>query len=268
MSAPGAASVFGILCGGGTSLAPDVEVVEGVIEARAAFERLVSVFDLAALDPTEGSASMRIARPMFTTWKGALEPADRSYRDLQLVIGESGTGVAVADDDAILAGTTITENENVVTSGFADPDVYRVLTVTGDVSVLQGHGVIILGTNWGGEAIAEEIEIGTPGISVAGKKPFLGVTSIVLPGVPSAGGAQVKVGTSNKLGLHEPVPDVASVIDNGRRTCSGSDAAFDYVAVDQNGVDPVYATVDVTARFNDGSFASGDCLVLSYLAPR
>jgi hypothetical protein len=175
--------------------------------------------------------------------------------------------VAVADDDAILAATTITENENVVTSGFANPDVYRVLTVTGDASVLQGH-VVILGTNWGGEAIAEEIEIGTPGTAVAGRKPFLEVTSIVLPGVVGAGGARVKVGTSNKLGLHEPIPDVASVIDNGRRTCSASDAAFEYVAVDPGGVDAVYGTVDVNARFNDGSFSSGDCLVLSYLGPR
>jgi hypothetical protein len=108
--------------------------------------------------------------------------------------------VALGSNAAILADTALDdEDDTVVTSFVAQPDVPRNLTVKGNDGNVTGD-VIITGTNIAGGPISETIAL-NGSTAVVGSKAFKTVTSITLPPYDTANTERIRVGTGAKLGL-------------------------------------------------------------------
>jgi len=207
------------------------------------FNKAVDVFDLK--DDASAGANIAVAGAAFTKWLGPIDAAGRNASVTQTVID-----IGLAADDGILVATALTSSEQTISEANLDgqPDVYRVLSVTGN-SAGMDQDVYIEGTNWGGERIVEKITLdGTN--TVAGKKPFKTVTSVILPAESSAAPQQVvEVGTTDILGLYDPISSEADVLQQARAANITSSYTFESVGT----VDEVHATVDVSATIEAGN---------------
>lgn len=105
--------------------------------------------------------------------------------------------------DAVLTSTVLAETDpTVVTEGITDPDVPRVLSITGNAGTVTGDVVIS-----GLDALDNEITdtITTNGTNtVNGTKAFKTVTSITLP-ARGAESDEISVGTTSSLGINRVV---------------------------------------------------------------
>lgn len=147
----------------------------------------------------------------------SLTLADLGY-DAGLKKFEASPALGAAD--AILASTGLAElEETVITEGLNDPDVPRILTVTGNLSSVAGN-VVIEGTNANDEVISETI-VANGTSTVEGTKAFKTVTSVTLPVYVDAADT-ISVGTGDKLGIGQIVtiglPVYASVNGNKEST--------------------------------------------------
>ena len=167
--------------------------------------------------------------------------------------------VSISDDDAILEETALTSIVVDDDNPDGQPDVYRVLSVTGNVFGMN-QDVYIVGTNWGGDRIAEKIKL-NGAATVNGKRPFASVTSVILPAETNSG-QTVKVGTSNILGLYYPIESSSDVLQQARATDTTTAYTFESVGtIGPDGVD--YSTVDI-----NGTLQDGDSVQWLLLAPR
>jgi hypothetical protein len=107
----------------------------------------------------------------------------------------------------VLAATDLADGDvTEVTEGITNPDVPRILSVTGGAATCAGT-VTIEGFDFVNNAISEDFELnGTT--EVFGEKAFKVVSKITLPAFV-ASGETVSVGTGDKLGLKEVVKDGA-----------------------------------------------------------
>ena len=105
-----------------------------------------------------------------------------------------------ADNDIILAATALTDEVQEITTGFINPDIPRVLSITGTKAGgnLTGN-VIIDGLDDWGNVIQNTIAL-NDNVTVNGTKSFEQITKITLP-VYVADGDTVSIGISNALGL-------------------------------------------------------------------
>lgn len=101
------------------------------------------------------------------------------------------------------AGTTV------VTSGITNPDVPRVLSITGNQATCTGN-VVIDGTDANDQVIQDTIALsGTS--TVAGAKAFKTVTQVTIP-TRGAANDQVSVGVTKTIGLFHKVPTAQHVL--------------------------------------------------------
>lgn len=104
-----------------------------------------------------------------------------------------------ADDDHVHAAITLpASGTTVVTTGITNPDVPRNLTVDGNEADIVGD-VVIVGTNYAGQAITETIALNGTTL-VAGTKAFKTVSSITVP-VRQDADETVIIGVGDILGL-------------------------------------------------------------------
>jgi hypothetical protein len=256
---PGGSPVIGVNCGLGWTFR-DLLIIGGSITTSAAYERETEVWDLFFNDGHECGTTFLVTGAAFSKWKGPIAPAAalRSY-------AQQMPTVAAPDADGILAPHTLTSSEQEIPPD-NQPDVYRLLSATalGSGGALSGMNVFVIGTNWGGDAITDLIVLGADGVVRRGQKPFRTVSKIILPGDPSIEGAQVQVGTTNRLGLYHPIYEPRNVTRLGLRDCDGDEPGLDdhvYAtsAIDPDSVDVTYATVGLTAAQLEG----GNCIELS-----
>lgn len=106
---------------------------------------------------------------------------------------------ANAAADAVLAAEIFTEEAHTVTAGITDPDVYRVLSITGSVPGVD-ETVTIHGKDWAGRNRVETITANDDN-TVDGNLPFKSIDKIVF-GARSDLGHAASVGTTNKFGLY------------------------------------------------------------------
>jgi len=205
----GVDEVFGIEC-----RKQEVFITGGIIETivepdTTAAEKVTDVFDLvsndAGLSPVPEADHIFIAGTRFSKWLGAInaEERERSVQQRLLSVDDEST-------TAVHAGIDLTSQEQEVTTGITDPDVYRVLSVAGNQAGMS-QDVYIVGTNWAGDAISEKYTLnGTS--TVEGDKPFRTVTKIIAP-AESQSNQTVTVGTTNRLGLYYPISVSGNVIE-------------------------------------------------------
>ncbi len=227
--------VSGIRC-----LDESVVVIGGSIETSQPdpdFDKAIDVFDLRGDQSTSTPDHIFISRTRFSKWLGPINASGRPRSVMQRTID-------VRDEvtDAIHASIDLTISEQSVTTGITDPDVYRVLSVTGNTFAMD-QDVYIVGTDWADNVIVDKIKLGGTS-TMAGLKPFKTVTKIIVP-AQTSGGQSLTVGTTNKLGLYYPISADSDVIQESRLV-SGV-----YTTQTVGTVDEVYATV-VPSSITDG----------------
>ena len=107
-----------------------------------------------------------------------------------------------ASTNAVLGSTALSASAQTVTAGITDPDYFRCLSIKGNASGMS-QNVVINGKDWAGFAISEQLTLSGTN-TVNGNKPFASVDAIILP-AQTAGGQQVQVGITSKLGLYRPL---------------------------------------------------------------
>jgi len=227
------------------------------VRAWAAFEREDKVWDILYQDGADCGTELYVTGTAFSKWKGPIIPLAASRP-----VAQQFHDVQMADDFAILAATNL-DSEEIEVTQVANPDVYRVLSARAtNTDELDGDSVLVIGTNWGGDRIAEWIEL-LEDHAKSGSKPFRTVTKVVLPAGPQ--GAQVSIGTTNRFGLYAPIHVPEDVRQLGVRDCDADDPTLDdrvyqLSPIPTASVDVTYATV----RLSPSDFEDGDCLEIAY----
>lgn len=116
----------------------------------------------------------------------------------------AGDEAPAADADAVHDPVPSNGSQQVITTGFTQPDVPRNITATaaGTAGDIKAIAVTVTGTNFKDEVISETLPaftVDTEG-TVQGNKAFKTVTSWTLPAHDGAG-ASTSLGWGNKLGL-------------------------------------------------------------------
>jgi len=216
-------------------------LVGGVITSSSADTRPVDVYDLFAVD---GSDMPFMSGTRLSKWNTAVKTAERQRPDTQRTINVA-PGTTTAIHASINIGGSCTAPQN-------QPDVYRVLSVTG-TSGVTGN-VDITGTNWAGETICDRIALSGTTTAV-GSKSFKTVTEIC---PPAGASGSFSVGTTNRLGLYHPISGASDVLQQGRK----ASAATSYTLQTVGTVHPRMHTVEVT------TITSGDSFEWNYLATK
>jgi hypothetical protein len=113
------------------------------------------------------------------------------------------TAPAASTVDYVLAATALADGVTTdVTTGITNPDIPRILSITGNASGITGN-VVIDGTNYNDEVISETI-VANGTNTVSGTKAFKTVTGITLPAF-NATGDTISVGIGDILGLNRIV---------------------------------------------------------------
>lgn len=102
---------------------------------------------------------------------------------------------------AVLGSTAGSTSQQVITTGFTQPDVPRVLAVTTGGSGASAGNILITGVNIEGKTITDSVAINTGGGQNVGLLVFKRVTSVTIPAALGASGT-ITVDTTNKLGLN------------------------------------------------------------------
>jgi len=217
-------------------------LIGGTIRAsHDAYNKADAVFDIVVDPDTDSPNHIFVSGVDFASWRGLVNPAGRAITVTQTV-----TNVADADDDAVLASTTLNISEQIITTGLTSPDVYRCVSVTGNVAGMN-QDVYVIGENWGGQRIVERITLN--GVSaVNGRRPFAAVSQVILPARTTLGQA-VRVGTINTIGLLAPIAFGGDVLQQARAASASSNYSYESVGT----VDVVFATVNVDATLEPGN---------------
>ncbi len=120
----------------------------------------------------------------------------------------------------------------------AQPPTPRVLSITGDAAGSVGD-VVINGTDANGAALTETI-VSTGAATVAGKRAFATVTSIVFPA--GDGTSQISVGITDDVGLPFCLPynTVLLILNNATATTVAS-GSYSATVISQNYINPTAA---------------------------
>ncbi len=189
-----------------------IEMIGGSADAIDEDEREADVYDLYSASTSE--VRVRTSGTQYSRWKGAIGAAVGPEVQTLRVVKVPSAGAAT-----VLATKSLTGLEQTISTGIFSPEVFRVLSVTGNHADLD-QSVIIIGLDWGLRPIADSITLdGTN--TVDGVKAFRRVTKIILPADPNSG-RTVSVGTAEILGLHWPIAETGDLLEIAQRTSSGT----------------------------------------------
>mgnify|MGYP000451110799 CR=1 FL=1 len=131
------------------------------------------------------------------------EPVDMGF------IAHYREAPAAVSTSAVHAAITLTTSSQTITTNITNPDVPRVLSITGNQAGETGN-VVISGTDAAGNAISDTIALnGTA--TVEGVKAFKTVSQIVVPAKTNDGDT-VAVGWTKKLGLPHKVYNASCLL--------------------------------------------------------
>lgn len=119
------------------------------------------------------------------------------------------SALATASTTGVHAAVTDTGVEQTITTEITDPDYPRVITATagGTAADIKAIQVVVVGTNYANEAIAETLPVFTVNTagSVTGTKAFKTITSITIPAHDSTG-ATTAIGFDKAVGIPYKLP--------------------------------------------------------------
>ncbi len=128
---------------------------------------------------------------------------------------ETNKKVSAASAASVLASTVAGTSATSITSGFTDPDVPRVISVTsgGTAADIATCTVTVTGTNVEGKTITEDFSFtANTAATATGIKAFKTVTQVDVPAQDGAA-AEYSVGVGAALGLnHRLVPNKSSIV--------------------------------------------------------
>jgi hypothetical protein len=234
-------AVFGVFSGAG-SLNPNLIITGGSITTSCDDEKETDVWDLRRNDPDlQRTGTLPMSGTRCSKWLGPIEPALGARLVTQRVLD-----VAAADDDAIHPEYDLPSSEGEwVATNITNPDVYRVLTVTGNSSGMA-QTVYVRGTDWADNPITDAIELdGTT--TAIGRKPFMTVDKVFFPARTDSG-QKVRIGTSTRLGLYYPVSEAGDVVQLSKMAISEQSFTVEQSVGE---VDSDYSTVAVDITTGD-----------------
>jgi hypothetical protein len=202
----------------------NVVIIGGSI-TTAAPARETRVWDLE--DTTLASLKLRASGVRFSKFKGPIYSAGRPRSVVQRMLN-----VELADSDGIVDSADL-DGETIVFDPPEELDNYRALQAGWNNPGAGTISVTVLGTNWGGDDIAEAFELSAAATTKSGFRPFKTVKKIF---IPEADGT-LSVGTTNKLGLYYPISATSQVMQEARLVSGG------YTVQSTGTVDAVYSTV-------------------------
>lgn len=249
---------FGVAAGDfGSTPAGDpdsVALVGGSIDTVNGNERETDVYDLYNESPDD-EIWIRTTGTAFSRWFGEIGAAVGEEVDVLRVVDIPSAGNAT-----VLMATALVGTEQTITSLITDPDIYRVLSVTGNKSSISGD-VIIIGKDWALRPITDSIALdGT--VTVKGVKAFREVDKIILPPMtPMTIGETVSIGTTETLGLHAPISRSGDLLQVGQK----ASAAASYTL--QSTV-PTPSVLRGTVDTSPISPADGDSIEFTYRASK
>lgn len=210
------------------NVGPEVVLIGGSITTSSTKCKETEVWDL-----ERNNGVIEVFGTDLSKWFGPINSAGRPRSVIQRTID-----VGFADDDGILEATGLTGSEQPNVTPDFQPDVYRVLSVTGNKTGMF-QNVYIIGTDWADNVITEKIQLDetTPR---EGFKPFKTVDHIILPAENGAG-ETVTVGTTYKLGLYYPIASTSAVLQQGKK----QSGATSYTLESIGPVDATYSTVEI-----------------------
>ncbi|MDQ7013523.1 MAG: pectinesterase family protein [Planctomycetota bacterium] len=249
---------FGVAAGDlGSTPAGDpdsVAVVGGSIDTVNGDERETDLYDLYNESPDD-AVWIRTSGTQFSRWFGEIDAAVGQEVEVLRVVNIPSAGAA-----KVLAATTLLATERIITANITDPEIYRVLSVTGNKSGMVGN-VIIIGQDWALRPIADSITLnGTA--TVKGVKAFRKVRKIILPAWTTAlNGETVSIGTTETLGLHSPISETDDLLQIGQKASAASAYTLQSTVPTPNAI---RGTVDISPI----SPADGDSIEFTYRASK
>jgi len=158
---------------------------------------------------------------------------------------------ALATTSYVHASIALTASTQTIITAITNPDVPRIITITGNASGNAGN-VVITGTNIADAVITDTIALsGTS--TVLGVKAFKTVTSIALPAETHAGTDSILIGTGSKIGF-------PSIIDN-----TGNVLSKDFNGAVDAGTVTAATTVEGSIYAPAGTLDGAKLLELTYI---
>lgn len=188
-----------------------IALIGGSVTATDEDEREADVYDL--YSGSVSQSRILVAGTQFSRWKGAIGAAVGEEVDVLRVVDISAGAATV------LATTALQSTEQEIVNNITDPEVFRVLSVTGNLGGMN-QTVIIIGRDWALRPIADSITL-TGTTTADGVKAFRAVDKIILP-ARTAIGQTVSIGTSEILGLHSPISETTDLLQIGQKAAAAS----------------------------------------------
>ncbi len=210
---------FGVAAGDlGSTPAGDpdsVAVIGGSIDTTNGDERETDVYDLYNESP-DNAIWITTSGTQFSRWFGEIGAAVGQEVEVLRVVNIPSAGAA-----KVLGATTLLVTERIITANITDPDIYRVLSITGNKPLMSGE-VIIIGQDWALRPITDSISLnGTT--TVKGVKAFRKVRKIILPAwTKQLNGETISIGTTETLGLHAPISETSDLLQIGQKASAAT----------------------------------------------
>ena len=249
---------FGVAAGDlGSTPAGDpdsVALVGGSIDTINGNERETDVYDLYNESPDD-EIWIRTTGTAFSRWFGEIGAAVGEEVEVLRVVN-----IPSATNNRVLSARTLIGVEQTITTNITDPDIYRVLSITGNTSGMAGD-VIVIGRDWGLRPITDSIALdGTA--TVKGVKAFREVDKIILPAWTTAlNGETVSIGTTETLGLHAPISVTGDLLQLGQKASAAS-------AYTLQSTVPTPSVLRGTVDISSISPADGDSIEFTYRASK
>jgi hypothetical protein len=245
----------------GLNAADWMRVVGGSLSSAAANEKQDDVFDI---DVTKDPPRLFVSGTQFTTWRGPVFPADTPR-----TVTQNFLAVSNAADDAVYGTVTLDDEPQEITKNnpaLSDPDVYRVLKIVGSGTFDDDATFYSIGTNWAGATITDAVTLAAgTNPSMVGAKPFKTVTKLIIPATEQQTPPSVTFGTTNLLGLSDPIGTASDVLEWSKLT---GGAGNSYVVQDRSDLDgQINVELGEANTIELPSSPAGASFTFTYLTP-
>jgi hypothetical protein len=233
-------------------------LVGGSIVTTAANERQTRVYDI---DVDSDGANLLVSGTQFTKWRGPILPVYTPR-----AVTQNFLAVSNSDDDAIHGTIELSIGEQEITTNITNPDVYRVLKVVGSGTFDDDATFYIIGTNWAGADITDAVTLAAgTNPSKVGAKPFKAVTKLIIPSTQQEPRPSVTFGTTNLLGLSDPIGTASDVLEWSKLT---GGAGNSYVVQDRSSLDgQINVELGEANTIDLPSSPGGASFTFTYLTP-
>jgi hypothetical protein len=213
------------------------------------------------IDVDSDGANLLVSGTQFTKWRGPILPVYTPR-----AVTQNFLAVSNSDDDAIHGTIELSIGEQEITTNITNPDVYRVLKVVGSGTFDDDATFYIIGTNWAGADITDAVTLAAgTNPSKVGAKPFKAVTKLIIPSTQQEPRPSVTFGTTNLLGLSDPIGTASDVLEWSKLT---GGAGNSYVVQDRSSLDgQINVELGEANTIDLPSSPGGASFTFTYLTP-